>query len=227
MTQENNISGWSLRHIRSGPISNTRKWHKSALWVSSIHHGIIRNSVEALKIKLCDKTYKICLWISQYNSYRESCLWHARSCSDFPQYKCSVLSEHFIGRCTRPSSVCQPSWNRSACWSEKKRTVYWPQFCGSVVSNFTARFLSALTITDGTAVREQGHLAAEPQSAPRSWQAWWMQADEYTLCLYYSPEPRSVGLNQQRSAVMYCRCAWIRAFKWLYIILVVPTINNI
>lgn len=41
---------------------------------------------------------------------------------------------------------------------------------------------------DGTTVREQGHLAAEPQSAPVSWQAWWMQADEYTVLSLLQPE---------------------------------------
>ena len=95
----------------------------------------------------------------------------------------------FIRQSTRPSSVSRPSWSRSLCWSEKERTVYWPQFCGSAVSNFTARFLSALTIMDGAAVRERGHLATEPQSAPLFWQAWWMQADEHTQLFYYILEP--------------------------------------
>lgn len=159
--------------------------------------------------------YKNCFCICHYSSCPEGCLCCACSYSDFSQCKAALLSAHFIGHCRRPPSVCQPSWNRSACWSEKECTVYWPQFCGSVVSNFTARFLSALTIMDGPAVREQGHLAAEPQSAPLSWQAWWMPADEYTHLLYYSLEPHSVGLNQKCRAVVYCSCVGIKAFKLL------------
>lgn len=132
--------------------------------------------------------------------------------------------EHFVVQ--GPSEACPPSWKRSACWSERECTVYWPQFCGSVVSNFTARFLSAPTIMDGTAMREQGHLAAEPPSAPPSWQAWWMQADEYTHCLYYSMEPQSVRVNHRCSAVMYCRFVPIRAVKLRYIISEAFMINN-
>lgn len=118
------------------------------------------------------------------------------TCADFTSRNLTGQLER-LSDAARGRSEYQPGFNRSACWSEKECTVYWPQFCGSVVSNFTARFLSALTVMDGTAMGEQGHLATEPQSAPLSWQAWWMQADEHTHSLYYSSQPHSVGARTE------------------------------
>lgn len=153
------------------------KWRMSAPWVSysnAYTHCNINNSAVGIKIELPG--------IQPFKSLMHPSLQLLSTKLSDVRVACSLLSELSLRDCTSLQSA-GPSWNRSACWSEKECTVYWPQFCGSVVSNFTARFLSALTIMDGTAMREQGHLAAEPQSAPLSWQAWWMRADEYTLAL--------------------------------------------
>lgn len=182
-----------------------------------IHHNIIVNSVEAPTIRLCDREHF--LFTIKMKRVSQWLLW-------FHLKQMFFTITAFVRRRRGPSSTCPPRWKRSACWSERECTVYWPQFCGSVVSNFTARFLSALTIMDGTAMREQGHLVAEPPSAPPSWQAWWMQADEYTHCLYYSLEPQSVRVNHRCSAVMHCWCVAIRAVKLRYIISVAFMINN-
>lgn len=99
---------------------------------------------------------------------------------------------------TRPSSVCQTERNHSGCEYKKECTVYWPQFCGSVVFNFMARFLSALIVIDETSTREQGHLAAEPRSAPLSWQAWWMQAEEHAIVQLQFLQPPCVGQKQEK-----------------------------
>ena len=73
---------------------------------------------------------------------------------------------------------------------------------------FTAGFLSAIrTITDGSAARERGHLASEPHSAPVSWQAWWMQADEHMHALRCRPESSLSGPKTGRhSTVIHCGC---------------------
>lgn len=141
------------------------------------------------------------------HSCKESCLYRASAYSYFIQCKCSLTSEHLSDIVQGCSSLCQPNCNRSTCWSEKECTVYWPQFCGSVVSNFTARFLSALTVMNGMAMREQGHLVAEPQSAPLSWQAWWMQADEYTHSLALLHPVAS--LCEPSSEIQCCNELWV------------------
>lgn len=149
-----------------------------------MHTSTVTSTILCAKCNYLIYSFWKVLRIRHFSSCQQSCLMcMLLLCFQLTWEQMFFTIRAFVRDCTRSSPVCRPSWNQSACWSEKECTVYWPQFCGSVVSNFTARFLSALTIMDGTAMREQGHLAAEPQSAALSWQAWWMQADEYTLAL--------------------------------------------